>query len=737
MRSMIPSPQAQKGVALALSLLLLLVLTIIGVAAMNSTIMQERMAGNIQTQTRSFETSAEGVGRALEFFHENAETVGGIAGHEFGLACGFIHSALADPPENPRMAWSFPNEGFIERDMTGATEGLRLGQRMYCCRSWAEAEVEGETDPVWIENPSKLFVLSRGSFVTGDGDAELATREIEVRLDEAEPGKPTCAFCIPGEVGDFGAPPANAFGMHGGCGPAITTEHPDGAAQIGAAIGDSNIDNYTGGITDGDMGEPWNDANKLAEFAWWIKLGLHEGDTDNPELGGYFAGDHSFDGGGREFGTEDAPAITYFDGDLQMQGNVSGHGIMVVAGTLRWGGTPAFQGLLVILGGSYSTGGGGKGGAQDPGGSIVTTNLVVNNTVLQDDPAIAGDTRAVLGGQGFPLPYQVAVDTSEDEVLMYDFNDIPDQSDNVRRARPGGDTHGSSVTNEHVPARPVLVDNAGRRLIYYFDPDDTLDIEDRHRFFLYDDFGSEIPQEQVVVDLANGIFIFLDSDDDPIARLEPQSDLPRDKFGRLIPNFIPMPSAGLNYSWPFDNTDGYDPPDNIQRYHIQYDPNRWGWGFCDDDDEDDEFGKHCNAGDEDTDTAPPFRFGASDFDWSGGGSQGFVYDCRRLQQMRHRLLCQEKDPAHDPDLDVDGDFYDEGDHSSVCDHWEAGYAYNENLDYPDSGIMNQHAWHLWSPRCECMGLTSDADMIIAGWRENLGWRDDDFAACEGLPAPPD
>jgi len=632
-----------------------------------------------------------------------------------------------------------------------------MEQHMYCCRSWVEAELQDGT--VWIENPSNLFVLNRGSFVTGEGENEvqLATREIEVRLDEADPGEPTCAFCIPGDVGGFNAPNSNSFGMHGGCGPAITTETATGAGVVSGAISGDNLSNYTGGIAHGDMGEPWNNANKLAEFAWWIKLGLHEGDTGNTELGGYFAGDHSFSGNDR-FGEDGAPVITYFDGDVQMGGNISGQGIMIVTGELQWDGTPAYQGLIVTLGGAYTAGGGGKGGAQDPGGSMVTTNLLVNNTVLQDDPAIAGDTRAVLGGQGFPLPYEVAVDTSEDEVLMYDFEEMPDRPDNVRRARPGGDVHPSSSSEENVPARPILVDSAGRKLIYYFDPDSTLDIADRHRFFLYgeigDEDGEEIPQEQIVANPVTGEFTFLDADLDPLnplASLVPQPPqtspdpespydfpgFPRDKFGRLIPNFVPSGDHG--YSWPYDfswhdDPDDYpDPDDKIQRYPIQYDPNRWGWGFfCEDDDG---FPTHCNAEDEDELDAPPFRFGASNFDWSGGGGQGFVYDCRRLQEVRHRLLCLEKDPDHDPELDVDDEFYEEGDHSSVCDHSDAGFEYNENLDYPDSGIMNHHSWHLWSPKCDCLGLVSDADMIISGWRENLGWRDDNFAFCQGLPGP--
>ena len=674
------SVRAQRGVALALSLLLLLVLTIIGVAAMNSTIMQERMAGNIQTQTRSFETSAEGVGRALEFYHQNFEEVAELAGHHYGLACGFVHSGLEDYDGGTLMAWAYPGENeFLERGIEGAADGLRLEQQMYCCRNWSRVTIEdesGNTSEIDVENPSKLFVLSRGSFVAVNGEGEeqqefrLATREIEVRLDEAEPGNPTCAFCVPGEVGEVDGAESGNFRMHGACGPAITTESPDGAATFLNAIKDKNKSNYDGGITHGDMGEPWNSADKLAEFVFWAKLGLPPADTDAPELGGYWRQDQiaSPRFNAVEFGTEDEPQITYFDGSVAMAGNVEGQGIMIVKGGLEWRGTPKYQGLIIVLGGDFKVSGGGEGGAQDPGGSIVTTNLLYEDDSV---PVFAGPE---------VLRYPVAYD-ADGNVEMHVSDEFPD-------------------------GRPAFLTFSGekRAFVAYWQnhPD--------HGPGPFYDFENEVgvvTRYERIFDGDRPVLVPRNSDLFDPDRLEPIDDadyLPRDKFGRLLPNpFEPI-------TWP------------PAKY--EYSPNRWGWGdgTCVDEDGQPE---PCDG----------FMFGASNFDWGGGGGQAFTYDCRKLQQMRHRLLCETKDVGHDPDLAVDDGFYDEGDHSDVCDHWDPGEEYNPNVDYPTSGIRNQHAWHLWAPQCECMGLTRDADMIISGWRENLGWRDDDFAACAGLPEP--
>lgn len=55
----------QSGAALVMSLVILLVLTIIGVAAMRTASLEERMAGNIQEATSAFLAAESGLNRAL------------------------------------------------------------------------------------------------------------------------------------------------------------------------------------------------------------------------------------------------------------------------------------------------------------------------------------------------------------------------------------------------------------------------------------------------------------------------------------------------------------------------------------------------------------------------------------------------------------------------------------------------------------------------------------------------
>ncbi len=55
----------QRGMALVMALAILLILTILGVAAMSTTNLQEKMAGNVQEQTRAFEAAESGLSKIL------------------------------------------------------------------------------------------------------------------------------------------------------------------------------------------------------------------------------------------------------------------------------------------------------------------------------------------------------------------------------------------------------------------------------------------------------------------------------------------------------------------------------------------------------------------------------------------------------------------------------------------------------------------------------------------------
>jgi type IV pilus assembly protein PilX len=67
---------AQRGVALVISLLILLVLTIIGVAAMQSTTMDNKMAGNMRDESLAFEAGEAGLRDAEGWINSQNVTPG-------------------------------------------------------------------------------------------------------------------------------------------------------------------------------------------------------------------------------------------------------------------------------------------------------------------------------------------------------------------------------------------------------------------------------------------------------------------------------------------------------------------------------------------------------------------------------------------------------------------------------------------------------------------------------------
>lgn len=68
--------QGQKGAVLVVSLIILLLMTIIGVTSMRTTIMEERMAGNMRDRMLAFESAEAGLKFAQDFIESNVVSLG-------------------------------------------------------------------------------------------------------------------------------------------------------------------------------------------------------------------------------------------------------------------------------------------------------------------------------------------------------------------------------------------------------------------------------------------------------------------------------------------------------------------------------------------------------------------------------------------------------------------------------------------------------------------------------------
>lgn len=58
-------PGSQRGVALVMAMVILIILTLIGISAMNTSLLQGKMSGNTQESTRAFEAAESALSKAM------------------------------------------------------------------------------------------------------------------------------------------------------------------------------------------------------------------------------------------------------------------------------------------------------------------------------------------------------------------------------------------------------------------------------------------------------------------------------------------------------------------------------------------------------------------------------------------------------------------------------------------------------------------------------------------------
>jgi hypothetical protein len=83
------------------------------------------------------------------------------------------------------------------------------------------------------------------------------------------------------------------------------------------------------------------------------------------------------------FGSPDEPLITYVDGDLTLDGNVTGYGILVVTGKFTMAGTVGWRGIVLVVGeGEMEVNGGGNNSID---GAVLLANIYNDDGTLRDD----------------------------------------------------------------------------------------------------------------------------------------------------------------------------------------------------------------------------------------------------------------------------------------------------------------------------------------------------------------
>ena len=372
----------QRGVVLVIGLILLLMITVLALATMSSTNMQERMAGNARTQALAFQVASLGASDALNFYIEQRKS-----DDDGQLLCGASNGAWSAPPEPVAEEFDIDNHP------------ARLTRSMHCIEPATANEEIAAVRP-------QLFIVSDGEILDRTKSTVLARRSLAVRISLGPPARPDCTSlcfpgCTPGENGDsFQFPNSNKFSVDGAGAPAIATTGSECQAAVEEAIGENRIGNYDGGVAnfgDAELPWPWTSPKTVNQFRQDLLLKMAESIDfgadgknldENTEIRDPPSGsiadtarytyrfedkNSAFMGDTYVFGTQTDPQITYIAGDAQMGGSVSGAGILVVEGNLSWNGTPNFNGLILVLGESLQIDGGGQGG--NFAGSLVVANI--------------------------------------------------------------------------------------------------------------------------------------------------------------------------------------------------------------------------------------------------------------------------------------------------------------------------------------------------------------------------
>jgi type IV pilus assembly protein PilX len=163
-----PRVASQRGMSLFPAMVFLLVLTMLGVAALGSSAMQERMAGNAKDMNIAFQAAEAGLRDA-----ENDIDANITQATVFTSACT---NGLCTPPSE----WASPSSTDISKLIDWSNAGLT---RMYGANTGAAAFPSVAAQPVYvIELVSKLPPSAGGSVGIGIAPANTGGRVYRVTV---------------------------------------------------------------------------------------------------------------------------------------------------------------------------------------------------------------------------------------------------------------------------------------------------------------------------------------------------------------------------------------------------------------------------------------------------------------------------------------------------------------------------------------------------------------------------
>ena len=311
----------QQGAALVVTLVLLVMALMLGLSSFQSARLEESMAGNQRASVSALMAAEYGV----------SELIGDLVDNDGWSGLAVCSSSLDIDDWNPTaLSMSSKSVNGIDYDY-------------HKCVS-----VGG--------NIAYFFVVGKAGDVTRKVSANYLLPGGFLNFSP---------ITIPAVIHNFISPNSNVFEVEGEevdgvFQPAVSTngQKSEVESAISDGQGPDRIDNYKGGISD-EISEPILQSANVSDFVSFIEalIALANGN------GGECQGTCTCNGFGTSLSADNPEScITYVPGSYVDSGNFTGSGIMIVGGDLLLSGTPSFDGLVIVLGETYSLSGGGEGG---------------------------------------------------------------------------------------------------------------------------------------------------------------------------------------------------------------------------------------------------------------------------------------------------------------------------------------------------------------------------------------
>ncbi|MFQ3789947.1 PilX N-terminal domain-containing pilus assembly protein [Halomonas sp. A29] len=352
----------QRGAALVVVLSMLAMSLMLGLSGMQSSQVDERLAGNYRSSVMAQMAAEAGASVAHEKLQE------AISSNVFSMssvtACGV---------------------GLSNR-ITYGEEDYQTSSRynLSICGSGGYYNLVSTGNVYSGENIVSSRAVVVGAFELGVGFLGLSPITIPGSIKRPENNNDMCYSGQNGNAPSYCFRPPSSQSefvgeelVDGVYNPAITVRDQSDRNKINEMI-EGRESNYVGGV---EYGMSESILESAADFKQFVDLleACAKGQASGCAGGGYYAQGAN----GVDFGSKGSEKLAFYDGNFNGSGNFSGAGTLVIRGDASFSGTPSYSGLIIVLGTYTVSGGGSSAGQGGFNGSIISAPMGMGENGLE------------------------------------------------------------------------------------------------------------------------------------------------------------------------------------------------------------------------------------------------------------------------------------------------------------------------------------------------------------------